>query len=50
MTFRYAYYLIFIFIVYNVIYRRKVALGYSLLIKLDILEKNEELIYEIIHT
>ncbi len=37
------------FIVYDVIHRRKAALGYSLLIKSGIWEKTEELIREITH-
>ncbi len=40
----------FIFIVYNVIHSCKVALDYSLFVKLGIWEKIEELIYEITHT
>ncbi len=39
----------FMFVVYDVIYRRKAALGYSLLIKSDMWEKTEELIREITH-
>ncbi len=39
----------FIFVVYDVIYRRKAALSYSLLIKSGMWEKPEELICEIIH-
>ncbi len=37
------------FVVYDVIYRRKATLGYSLLIKLGMWEKTKELIYEIIY-
>ncbi len=37
------------FVVYDVIHRRKAALGYSLLIKSGIWEKTEELIREITH-
>ncbi len=37
------------FIVYDVIHRRKVVLGYSLLIKSGMWEKTEELIREITH-
>lgn len=37
------------FIVYDVIHKRKTALGYNLLVNLGIWEKTEELIREIIH-
>ncbi len=37
----------FMFVIYDVIHRRKAALGYSLLIKLGMWEKIEELIHEI---
>ena len=37
------------FVVYNVIHRRKAALNYSLLVKLDMWEKTEKLICEITH-
>ncbi len=47
--FRYARHPVFMFVVYDVIYRRKAVLGYSLLIKSGILEKTEELIREITH-
>ncbi len=47
ITFRYAHHLMFMFVVYVVIYRRKIALGYSLLIKSDIWMITEELICEI---
>ncbi len=40
----------FMFVVYDVIYKRKTALGYSFLIMLGMLEKTKELIYEIIYT
>lgn len=35
------------FVVYDIIHRRKAALGYSLLVKLGMWEKTEELIREI---
>lgn len=47
---QYAYYSMFIFVVCNVIYKYKVALGYSLLIKLGMLEKTKKLIHKIIDT
>lgn len=47
--FRLSHYPVIIFIVYDVIYRRKAALGYSSLVKLGIWEKTEELIREIIY-
>ncbi len=50
ITFRYARHSMFMFVVYDVIHRRKAALGYSLLIKLGIWEKSEELICEITNT
>ncbi len=37
------------FLIYDIIHRRKAALGYSLLIKLSMWEKTEELIHEITH-
>ncbi len=37
------------FVVYDIIHRRKAALGYSLLIKLGMWEKIKELIYKITH-
>ena len=37
------------FIIYNVIHRRKVVLGYSLLVKLGMWEKTKKLIYKITH-
>ena len=37
-------------IYYDIIYRCKAVLGYSLVVKLDIWEKIEELIYKIIYT
>lgn len=42
--FRFAYYFFFIFIVYNIIYKRKVTLGYNLLIKFSVWDKIEGLI------
>lgn len=39
----------FMFVVYNIIYRRKAALGYNLFIKSGIWEKTKELIYKIIY-
>lgn len=39
----------FMFIVYDVIHRRKVVLSYSLLVKLGMWEKTEELIRGIIN-
>ncbi len=38
------------FVVYDIIHRRKAALGYSLLIKSGMWEKTEKLIREITHT
>ncbi len=37
------------FVIYDVIHRRKAALGYSLLVKSGMWEKTEELIREIIY-
>ena len=45
--FKYAHYLVFMFVVYNVIYKCKTILGFNLLIKLGIYEKTKELIYKI---
>ncbi len=49
ITFRYAHHPVFMFVVYDIIHRRKVALGYSLLIKSGMWEKTEKLICKIIH-
>lgn len=49
IIFKFAHHFIFIFIIYNVIYDHKVALRYSLLIKLGMLKKTKELIRDIIY-
>lgn len=43
------YYSVFMLVVYNFIHRFKAPLDYNLLLQLDIKEKTEELIYEIIY-
>lgn len=40
---KYTYHLILIFVVYNIIYKYKSVLGYSLFVKLRMLKKIEEL-------
>ncbi len=47
IMFRYAYHLVFIFVVYDIIHRHKAALSYSLLIKSGMWEKIEILFREI---
>ena len=49
ITLGYTRYLIFIFVVYDVIYRRKAAFSYSLLAKSSMGEKTKELICKITH-
>lgn len=44
---KFAYYPVFIFGVYNIIYGRKATLAYSLLVKSNIWGKTEELICKI---
>lgn len=47
---KFAHHSVLMFIVYNVIYRQKVALNYSLLIKSGLCDKTKNLIIELIHT
>lgn len=46
---KFAYHLVLMFIVYNVIYRQKVALNYSLLIKFGFYDKTKNLIIKLIY-
>lgn len=39
----------FIFVIYDIIYKRKTVLGYSLLVKLNIYDKTMGLIHKITH-
>lgn len=47
MVSEFAHHLVFIFVIYNVIFRGKTALGYSLLIKLVMWNKTEQLIIKL---
>lgn len=44
---RFAHHLVLMFVVYDIIYRRKVVLAYSLLVKLGMGKKTKELIRKI---
>lgn len=44
---RFAYHPVFMFVVYNIIHKRKATFGYSLLVKLGMWEKTEKLICKI---
>ncbi len=48
-NYRFARHPVFMFVVYDIIHRRKAALEYSLLVKLGMWKKTKELIREIIY-